>query len=169
MNQRDYASDPTVSETRIYQQKHELIDTEDPSILLSTETLQGSKPGNVRVRLVRPSQKMFRRLDAGLLEATEAAEQPRTPLERAALSLKRFVIGAPLATAREKHERLTKFKALAVLSSDAISSVAYATEAILVTVIAAGSQHLWITLLICFAIVALLGVVALVWTAFHAR
>ncbi|GHO95398.1 hypothetical protein KSF_054460 [Reticulibacter mediterranei] len=161
MNQRDYSPDAIVSETRSYQQKPELVDTEDPSILLSTEMLQGSKPGNVRVRLVRPSQKMFRRLDAGLLEATEAAEQPRTPLERAALSFKRFVIGAPLATAREKHERLTKFKALAVLSSDAISSVAYATEAILVTFIAAGSQHLWITLFICLAIVALLAVVAL--------
>jgi amino acid transporter len=104
---------------------------------------------------------MFRRLDTGLLEATVAAEHPRTPLERATTSLKRLLIGAPLATAREKHERLTKFKALAVLSSDAISSVAYATEAILITLVAAGSQNLWLTMFICLAIVGLLGIVAL--------
>jgi amino acid transporter len=161
VNQWDYLSYPITSETQNHQELPELIDIEDPSILMRTETLQGSKLGNVRVRIVRPSQKMFRRLDAGLLEATEAAERPRTSLEGVATSLKRLLIGAPLATAHEKHERLTKFKALAVLSSDAISSVAYATEAILITLIAAGSQHLWLTMFICLAIVGLLGVVAL--------
>jgi amino acid transporter len=56
---------------------------------------------------------------------------------------------------------LTKFKALAVLSSDAISSVAYATEAILVTLIAAGSSSLGLTLPISIAIVGLLCIVTL--------
>ncbi|MCC6278192.1 MAG: APC family permease [Oligoflexia bacterium] len=46
--------------------------------------------------------------------------------------LKRFIVGAPLSTDRVQHERLSKKKALAVFSSDALSSVAYATEAILV-------------------------------------
>ncbi|TMC19666.1 MAG: APC family permease, partial [Chloroflexi bacterium] len=104
---------------------------------------------------------MFRRLDAGLLEATAAADVPRTPLERAVTSVKRVLIGVPLATARAEHERLTKFKALAVLSSDAISSVAYATEAILLTLAAAGSHSLGYTLWISFAIVVLLSIVAL--------
>lgn len=45
--------------------------------------------------------------------------------------LKRVVIGSPLETARQAHERLTKKTALAVFSSDAMSSSAYATEEIL--------------------------------------
>jgi amino acid transporter len=44
---------------------------------------------------------------------------------------KRFVIGSPLETARQAHERLNKRTALAVFSSDAMSSSAYATEEIL--------------------------------------
>ena len=46
--------------------------------------------------------------------------------------LKRFVVGQPLATEQLAHERLSKRIALAVLSSDALSSVAYATEAVLI-------------------------------------
>lgn len=46
------------------------------------------------------------------------------------LGLKRVVIGSPLETARQIHERLSKTTALAVFSSDAMSS-AYATEEIL--------------------------------------
>ncbi len=53
-----------------------------------------------------------------------------TPLTR----LKRLLVGRPLATERLEHERLTKKTALAVLSSDAISSVAYATDQILFVV-----------------------------------
>ena len=45
--------------------------------------------------------------------------------------LKRFVIGTPIETARAIHERLNKRTALAVFSSDAMSSSAYATEEIL--------------------------------------
>src|SRR5207237_8606904 len=45
--------------------------------------------------------------------------------------LKHAVFGRPLASERLEHERLNKRTALAVLSSDAISSVAYATDQIL--------------------------------------
>ncbi|MDP9317132.1 MAG: APC family permease [Chloroflexota bacterium] len=45
--------------------------------------------------------------------------------------LKRVVIGSPIETARAVHERLNKRTALAVFSSDAMSSSAYATEEIL--------------------------------------
>jgi amino acid transporter len=45
--------------------------------------------------------------------------------------LKRFIIGSPIETARQAHERLNKRTALAVFSSDAMSSSAYATEEIL--------------------------------------
>ncbi|HMA03804.1 MAG: APC family permease [Gemmatimonas sp.] len=44
---------------------------------------------------------------------------------------KRLLVGRPLASERLEEEKLSKTTALAVLSSDAISSVAYATEQIL--------------------------------------
>ncbi len=56
-------------------------------------------------------------------------------------SLKRFFVGRPLATTEMEHQRLIKTIALAVFSSDAISSTAYATQEILL-VIAVGSSSL---------------------------
>ena len=55
-----------------------------------------------------------------------------------ATSLKRLLIGKPLASADEQHQRLSKKIALPVFSSDAISSTAYATEEILHVFIVAG-------------------------------
>lgn len=46
--------------------------------------------------------------------------------------LKRIILGNPLMTEMAHNERIPKWKALAVLSSDALSSVAYATEEILI-------------------------------------
>jgi len=57
-------------------------------------------------------------------------------------SLKRILIGRPKATALVPHERLGKAVALAVFSSDALSSVAYATEEILFVLILAGTAGL---------------------------
>jgi amino acid transporter len=48
-----------------------------------------------------------------------------------AAELKRFIIGRALRTEQAAHERLSKKTALAVFSSDALSSTAYATEEIL--------------------------------------
>ena len=48
-----------------------------------------------------------------------------------AAELKRFIIGRALRTEQAAHERLAKKTALAVFSSDALSSTAYATEEIL--------------------------------------
>ncbi len=47
-------------------------------------------------------------------------------------SIKRLLIGEPLAISEISHQKIPKWKALAVLSSDALSSVAYATEEILI-------------------------------------
>jgi len=47
-------------------------------------------------------------------------------------NVKNFLLGKPLETAAMAHERLPKWKALAVFSSDALSSVAYATQEILI-------------------------------------
>jgi len=53
--------------------------------------------------------------------------------------LKRWLVGDPLKTAQARHERLSKTIALAIFSSNAISSVAYATEEILLVLVLAGA------------------------------
>jgi amino acid transporter len=69
-------------------------------------------------------------------------------------ALKRLVLGRPLATSRLEHERLGKPTALAVFSSDNMSSVAYATEEILrVLVPAVGIAAFTYVLPISFVIV----------------
>ncbi len=45
-----------------------------------------------------------------------------------AFNVRRLVLGDPLPTAHEVYHRLAKVQALAVFSSDALQSVAYATE-----------------------------------------
>lgn len=77
-----------------------------------------------------------------------------------ASSFKRLLIGKPIATEQQHHERLSRVTALAVFSSDALSSVAYATEAILAVLILAGTQALGLSLPIGAGIAALLVVVA---------
>jgi amino acid transporter len=49
--------------------------------------------------------------------------------------LKRILIGRPLSTSEESHERLTKRVALAIFSSDAIASTAFASQEILVVLV----------------------------------
>lgn len=75
-------------------------------------------------------------------------------------TLRRMLIGTPLPTERIMHERLSKVQALAILSSDALSSVAYATEEILLVLVLAGSGALGLSLPIALAIAALLFIVA---------
>src|SRR6266542_566687 len=59
---------------------------------------------------------------------------------RASLTLvKRLLVGRPLATTEQEHQRITKKIALAVFSSDAISSTAYATEEILFVTVTFGT------------------------------
>lgn len=75
---------------------------------------------------------------------------------------KRLLIGRPLANERLSHEKLSKKTALAVLSSDAISSVAYATDQILIVLGAAvGSAALGYVVPISAVIVGLMTLVGL--------
>ncbi len=69
-------------------------------------------------------------------------------------SLKRLIIGRPIATADEGHQRLPKKVALPVFASDAISSTAYATDEILhVLLIGAGIGYAAFTRLVPLSIV----------------
>jgi amino acid transporter len=73
--------------------------------------------------------------------------------------LKRLFVGTPLPTAQSRHERLGKATALATFASDALSSVAYATEEILLVLIAAGTVALSYSVPIGLAIAALIAIV----------
>jgi amino acid transporter len=76
--------------------------------------------------------------------------------------LKRLLVGRPLRSADQEHQRLIKLIALAVFSSDAISSTAYATEEILhVLVPKAGLEALDYLIPISLVVVVLLTIVAL--------
>jgi hypothetical protein len=55
-------------------------------------------------------------------------------------SFKRVLVGRPLASSEQEHQRIKKVIALAVFSSDAISSTAYATQEILLVVAVGGSS-----------------------------
>ncbi len=112
----------------------------------------------VRVELA-PREATFRPRGQGTVEATERALQPHSRQGRAYAALKRIVLGRRLATSMEIFERLTKVKALAVLSSDAISSVAYATEASLGVLILAGVGALRLNMLIVGFITLLMVIV----------
>jgi amino acid transporter len=74
--------------------------------------------------------------------------------------LKRLFVGNPLATEQLAHERLSKRIALAVFSSDALSSSAYATEAILLALAVAGPLALGYATPIALGIALLLATVA---------
>lgn len=76
-------------------------------------------------------------------------------------SLKRFFVGTPMRTEQAIHERLNKKTALAVFSSDALSSVAYSTEAILLVLLAAGTVAIAYLPFILIGITTLLAILVL--------
>src|SRR3954451_3913406 len=72
---------------------------------------------------------------------------------------KRVLVGRPIPSHLAHHERLSRFTGLAVLSSDPLSSVAYATEEILRVLTLAGAAALTLTSPIAVTIAAILAVV----------
>lgn len=128
--------------------------------LTGKQQIQGKLSGDRYVRVVRQRGDDFELAGPGHLVATEESMSGKGPISRNFQRMKRVLIGQPLTTASAAHERLTKTKALAVLSSDALSSVAYATEEILrVLLVAGGLTVLDVSLPIAGAIVLLLIVV----------
>src|SRR5207244_12418982 len=80
--------------------------------------------------------------------------------EDSAFSLKRLLVGKPIPSHLAHHERLSRVTGLAVLSSDALSSVAYATDFILATLLVAGLGAFRYAVPISLVIAALLLIVA---------
>jgi amino acid transporter len=122
--------------------------------------IRGRKPGDRRVRVDRPHAAYFRYTGEGTLQAKEAASAPRTRPGRWYARIRAFLFGRPLSIHEEITERLSKKKALAIFSSDPISSSAYATEEILRVLVLAGTGALLLSLPIAAAIALLLAVVS---------
>ena len=94
----------------------------------------------------------------GRFEATEYAER-RTGWLGRLRDVEDRVIGSTMSSARLEGERLSKKVALAIFSSDALSSTAYATQEIILILVIVGTGSLGYSLPISMAIIALLGIV----------
>src|SRR5688500_7283025 len=81
------------------------------------------------------------------------------PAEGVFAQVKAFVIGRPIPSHLAHHERLSRITGLAVLSSDPLSSVAYATEEILRVLVLAGAVALTFASPIALVIAAILAIV----------
>jgi amino acid transporter len=93
----------------------------------------------------------------GRQEATKLKPPGRTPIRRA-------IVGRPMASGEMEETLLPKFLALPIFASDPLSSVAYATEAGMVVLLAAGAGALHLIWPISIGIAALLAIVAISYT-----
>ena len=76
-------------------------------------------------------------------------------------SIKRFLIGRPLKSTALGEQKLSKTKALAILSSDALSSVAYGPEQILIVLVTLGTVAFWYSIPIAIGVLILLAALIL--------
>ncbi len=123
------------------------------------QPLRGRKIGDRRVVVDRPHARYFRYIAPGVLEAKLEAQAARTPWEHRTTAVRSFLFGRPLPSEAEILERLPKWKALPIFSSDVMSSVAYATGASMFILLGAGPQYLQWVVPLSFLIVGLLFVV----------
>ncbi len=70
--------------------------------------------------------------------------------------LKRLLVGRPLKSAENDEQKLSRTAALALLSSDALSSIAYGTEQIVVVLVALSAAAIWYSLPIAAFVIILL-------------
>lgn len=70
--------------------------------------------------------------------------------------LKRLLVGKPLKSAENDEQKLTRFAALALLSSDALSSIAYGTEQIVLVLVTLSTAAIWYSLPIAAFVIILL-------------
>ncbi len=81
--------------------------------------------------------------------------------QRKSHSLRRLLLGHPLETSEMPHQAIGKAVGLAVFASDALSSVAYATDEILLVLATAGAAFFGLSLPIAGAISLLLIILTL--------
>ena len=119
----------------------------------------GRKPGDRRVVVQRPEARYFRYGSEGTVVAKPAAIEPAGRVGKLGFGARRILFGRVLSTHEELVQRLPTWKALAVFSSDVMSSVAYATEASMFTLLAVGTVAFSYLMPISFLIVGLLFLV----------
>jgi amino acid transporter len=142
--------------TRRTDPEHKRVDP----LLEVREKRRGKRPGDAYVRIVRPFEETFQRGgDEGELIATERTILERRGWKAALRQVRTFLIGRPIHSEREEHERLTKTKALAIFSSDNISSSAYGPEEIMRVLAFAGAGALSLTLPLAGLITVMLAIV----------
>ena len=125
-----------------------------------TEIVRGAKPGSRYARVTRSGDRHFQRgEEEGVFTATKRATAPRSAAARAWERVRRVAVGSPISSEHLEDQRLPKSKALAVFSSDALSSSAYATDEILLVLVTAGTAALVWSVPIACAIALLLAVV----------
>jgi len=117
---------------------------------------RGVKPADARVVVPRPEARYFRHGEQGTIVAKVAASEPDRLPARLGFGARRVLFGRILSTHEELEQRLPKWKALPIFSSDVMSSVAYASEASMFTLAAAGSVAFGLLMPISILIVSLL-------------
>jgi amino acid transporter len=127
--------------------------------MIDSRPIAGRKPGDRRVVVDRPHARYFRYVAPGVLEAKLEAQAPRTAHQRRMAAIRGILFGRPLPSEAELAERLPKWKALPVFSSDVMSSVAYASGASMLILLSAGRDAFAYLLPISLVVVTLLLVV----------
>ena len=120
---------------------------------------QGRRPGDRRVLVERPQNRYFRVAGPSVVTAKDEAGAPTEATDRFVWRVRRILFGRILRTEEEVEERLTKAKALATFSSDNLSSVAYATELIMFTLLSAGASAFWLVMPVSLLIVGIFLIV----------
>ena len=101
-------------------------------------------------------------MDSSFIRPDLIGEQPyREPGTHPRAPWRTWLFGRPLATADAPHQAIGKAVGLAVFSSDALSSTAYATQEIMMILAVAGTAALHFTFPIAIAIVVLLAIVTI--------
>jgi amino acid transporter len=125
------------------------------------ERRRGQRPGDAYVRIVRPFEEEFEHGEEGRLIASEKTLGEPTGWAARWRAVRQFLVGRPISSEHEEHERLTKLKALAVFSSDNISSSAYGPEEIMRVLAFAGAGALVLTIPLAGLIIIMLAIVTL--------
>ena len=125
------------------------------------ERRRGQRPGDAYVRIVRPFEDEFEHGDEGQLIASEKTLGPARGWSATWRRLRHLLVGRPISSEHEEHERLTKTKALAIFSSDNISSSAYGPEEIMRVLALAGAGALTLTIPLAGLIIVTLAIVTM--------
>lgn len=124
---------------------------------------RGTRPGDRYLRINRIQEEADPNTQAthrGSEVIPFESAAPRKGLRK----LKSFLIGKELTTAHAANERLGKVQALAVLSSDALSSVAYATESALFVLVYGFSNQNSLGWIIPISLVICLLIAIVAWS-----